>query len=387
MRAPRLPLDGVRVVELGVGLATPFAARLLADAGADVIKVEAPEGDRTRAVAPCYVTDDGEERSALFEYLNWNKRAVVLDPSTDGARLAGLLASAQVLLVGDDVDLWRHWRLGPEQVRADYPHLVLVSLTPFGLAGPKAEWAASDLVLQAASGLLSFSGTSDRAPLKRGLRQSTYETGMTAAYIALSGVIGVRRGHGGVLVDISMAECLTSELVYTIPEYTYAGAVSTRRRPVQDPFSSGEPVDTGGGYVTMQINAMTAVGAFADFVGAPELAQERFQAKESRVGHVDELAGILRKALAGVDPREFFQRGSSMNLLTGFVQTADQLLACPQLTARGSFVSMPGTLGGKPWRMPFTTALMTRTPTAYRRPAPALGEHTEEILAAQKVVS
>jgi crotonobetainyl-CoA:carnitine CoA-transferase CaiB-like acyl-CoA transferase len=132
---------------------------------------------------------------------------------------------------------------------------------------------------------------------------------------------------------------------------------------------------------------MTAVGAFADFVGAPELAEERFQAKESRIGHVDELAGILRRALAGVDPREFFQRGASMNLLTGFVQTADQLLACPQLAARGSFVQMPGTLGGKPWRMPFTTALMTRTPLAYRRAAPALGEHNAEILAAQEVVS
>lgn len=381
-----LPLDGVRVVELGEGLAVPYGARLLADAGADVVKVETPAGDRTRAVAPHYVTDHGEARSALFEYLNWNKRSLTLDPVADAGQLQALLGSAQVLLVGDDVDGWRRWGLTPEQVGAEHRDLVVVSLTPFGLKGQKADWAATDLVLQAASGLLSFSGTADQSPLKRGLRQSTYETGLTAAYTALSGVIAARRGKGGTFVDISMAECLTSELVHTVPEYTYAGAVATRRRPVQDPFSSGEPVDTGNGYVTLQTNLMTAVADFADLLGAPALADERFQAKENRATHADELAVVLRDALSGIDPRTFFEMGSARNLLTGFVQTADQLLQCPHLEARNVFVTMPGTLGGKEWRMPFTTALLSRSATAYRRPAPALGEHTDEILG-EKVVS
>ena len=373
------PLAGTRILELGVGLALPFGARILADLGADVVKVETPDGDRTRAVEPNYLTDDGEYRSALFEYLNWNKQSVVLDPAADQSTVAALVAQADIVMVGDDVALWAQWGLDPNALRVEHPALVLVSLTPFGTTGPKRDWAANDLILQAASGLMSFSGTADRPPLKRGLRQSTYETGLNAAYTALAGFFAARRGDGGVFVDISQAEVISSEIVLQTPEYTYAGAVAARRPGVLDPFG-GDPVKIGGGYVTVQTSTMMTPADFAKFLDAPALADQRFQSSEGRASNANEVVRALRDALVGVDPRDFFERSAQAGLLTGVSQTAAQLLDSAQLTERNVWIDMPGTLGGKLWRMPFLTASFSATGAKYRRPAPALGEDNQAVL-------
>ena len=265
MSGPAAPLDGVRVVELGVGLATPLAARLLGDLGADVVKVETPEGDPTRSVAAFYRAGEDDERSALFEYLNYNKRGVSLEPGRDRAVLDELLSAAEVVLIGDDFAGLATWGIDVGELHAAHPRLVIVTLTPFGITGPKAAWKATDLVLQAASGLLSFGGSAERYPLRRGLRQSTYDTGLTAAYATEAALLGARE-HGGAVIDISMVECIASELVMTIPEYTFTGAVSTRRPTVIDPLS-GDPLPAGPGYVSAQVTILTPIGNLADFIG------------------------------------------------------------------------------------------------------------------------
>ena len=385
MSGPAAPLDGVRVVELGVGLATPLAARLLGDLGADVVKVETPEGDRTRSVAPFYRAGDGDERSALFEYLNYNKRGVSLEPGRDGAVLEELLSSADVVLIGDDFAGLATWGIDVGELHAAHPGLVVVTLTPFGTTGPKAAWKATDLVLQAASGLLSFGGSAERHPLRRGLRQSTYETGLTAAYAAEAALLGARE-HGGAVIDISMVECIASELVMTIPEYTFTGAVSTRRPTVIDPLS-GDPLPAGPGYVSAQVTILTPIGNLADFIGDRRLAEPQYATPEGRATRAGEVAEIFRSALAEVDPRDFFEGASARGILAGFVQTADQLLECPHLDAREVFRTMPGTLGVRPWRMPAVTASLSRTGATVRRAAPLLGEHTPEVVPAAVVAS
>ncbi|MEU0302927.1 CoA transferase [Streptomyces sp. NPDC006175] len=382
MSTRKAPLDDVRVVELGVGLATPLAARLLGDLGAEVIKVETPEGDPTRSEAPYYRTDDGEERGALFEYLNYNKWGVSLDPGTDQGVLDDLLSTADILLIGDDIDQLATWGIDVGSLHEVHPSLVIETLTPFGITGPKAHWKATDLVLQAAGGLLSFSGNAERSPLRRGLRQSTFQAGLTGAYVAEAALLGARQ-HRGTVIDISMVECVASELVMTIPEYTFLGAVSTRRPTVVDPLS-GDPLPAGSGYVSAQVNSLTPISVFADFIGDQRLAEPQYETSEGRATRAAAVGEIFRSALENEQPREFFERASAQGLLAGFVQTADQLLECPHLGAREVFRAMPGTLDGRPWRMPATLASLSHTGTTVRREAPQVGEHNEELVSRPK---
>ncbi len=378
MSDTKAPLDDVRVVELGVGLATPLAARLLGDLGADVIKVETPGGDRTRSVAPFYRSAEDDERSALFEYLNYNKRGVALEPGADRDALDDLLSTADVLMIGDDFEQLATWGIDVAELHAARPELVIETITPFGITGPKAGWKATDLIMQAASGLLSFGGNAERHPLKRGLRQSTYEAGLTGAYAAEAALLGAAE-HRGTVIDISIVECIASELVLTIPEYTFTGAVSTRRPTVIDPLS-GDPLPAGSGYVSAQVTILAPISNLADFIGDQRLNEPQYATPEGRATHAAEVAEIFRSALADVQPRDFFEGASARGILAGFNQTADQLLECPHLGAREVFRTMPGTLDGRAWRMPAVTAALSRTGVSVRRAAPLLGEHNSDVV-------
>ena len=151
-------LHGVRVVELGSGIPTAFAARLLGDLGAEVVKAEPPEGDPLRGAEP--LLDDGT--SLLFEQCNWGKRSVVGDG-------AGLLAGADVVIAPPDA-----LPAPPAELLAAHPALTVTTVAGFGADGPWSGWAATDLILQATGGIMQISGTSDREPLKHGLQQSLW---------------------------------------------------------------------------------------------------------------------------------------------------------------------------------------------------------------------
>ena len=371
------PLDGVRVLEIGDGLAAPLASRLLGDVGADVVKLEAGEGDRVRRSGPMYTSADGRCQSALFGYLNWNKRSVLADPAEDRDRIETELAAAEILIVGDYFDMIPAWSLDLDHLQSRFKNLIVVCVTPYGLGGPKRSWRSSDLTLQAASGLLSICGTRDREPVRRGLRQCTYEAGLNAAYAALSALYHVRKGGQAPLIDLSIAECLTSELVLTMPEYTFAGAVPTRRPPVQDVLTTGEPVIARGGLAAMQITVTVGADRYAAFLSAPQLSEERFATAADRRRHAAELVSVLETALRNVDVSEFFVRSAQQGLLTGIVQTSRQLLRCPQLRARQAFITMPGQLHGSPWRMP--SGPIALPGPRLRQAAPGLGQHTGEL--------
>lgn len=372
MNAGAMVLDGVRVIEIGEGRSAPLAARLLGDLGAEVTKIEQDVGDSTRAVGPYFMTDEGDERSALFEYLNWNKKSARLDPEADAEVLMQLVATADVVIIGDDVCMLELWGLDPLQLHEQHSQLVIVTVTPFGTSGPRAHWVTTDLIMQAASGIMSFSGSSDREPLRRGLFQSTYESAFTVAYVALAALLVVRDGDGGAFIDVSMTECLSSELVLTIPEYVFAGLASGRRPPVLDPLVTGEPLPAGDGFVTLQLNPQIPVSAFVDVIGDDRLADTRFATAESRAALAHELVDVFRAALVDRSPSELFVEACTRGLLAGFVQDAEHLLCCPQLDSRDVYVAMPGTLGGKPWRMPIVRAVSRPA----IRPAPRLGEHS-----------
>ncbi len=368
-------LAGLTVVELGGGIAGPFAARLLGDLGAEVVKVEPPGGDATRTAEP--VVEDARDGpvSLLFEYLNWNKRSVVadLDGGRDRERVLELLEPRTIVIDALGPDGLEQAGLAPETLRERAPLAVIVSISPFGRSGPYARWRGSDLIVQAMSGVMAISGVSDREPLAHGLRQSEYCTGLNAAYVALAAhLAAVRHGHGAE-IDLSARECLASELVLNEAHYAFLGVVQGRRPPVQDPFL-GEPLATRDGWLSLQTSGLVSPVQIAEFFDEPRIAEERFATTERRTTHASELSAILEQHLVDRSAHELFGLASQRGLLSGFVQTAEDLLRCPQLEAREVFVEFSDlTARGRPVRFPARLAALSATPTSVRRRAPALG--------------
>jgi crotonobetainyl-CoA:carnitine CoA-transferase CaiB-like acyl-CoA transferase len=349
------------VLELGHGVAGPFAARILADHGAHVVKVEPPEGDLARRLAPVGV---------LFEYLNWNKRGVIADLRTGPGRrrVSRLIDDADIVLTSFRPGRLSEWGIDLDEAVRRRPELVVASVTNFGATGPDANVRATDLILQAVGGVMQITGVADREPLKPGLRQSLYCAGLNVAYVAIAAYLGRLRGGAGATVDVSIAESLASSLVVNEAHVAFAGVVQGRRPEAQDPLS-GEPLPCADGWVSIQTSGLVGMGQIAGLFGDQRLADARFSSTEGRTQAAAELTAILAEHLRDVRGRDFFITASERGLLTGFVQDAGDLLACPQLQAREVWHEHDGV------RYPAELASLSLTPTSVRSPAPRLGEH------------
>lgn len=265
-------LGDLRVVEVAGGVAAPFAARILADSGAQVTKVEPPSGDPTRGWGPFPDGRADPDASATFFAFNHGKQGVVLDLGTpDGlAALDGLLADAH-LLVEDG-------RLPVEDIAARHPHLVVVSVTPFGRSGPDAGRPATEIVAYAAAGAMSSTGLPDREPLHLGGHLVQAQAGNVAALAALAAVVGTEATGTGQLVDVSWMEAEAGSFdrcASNLLAYSYEGTCSRR----EDPLDAGLPMriyPCADGEVVVNTIGST-IRAMLDVVGGPELDDLRAQ--------------------------------------------------------------------------------------------------------------
>lgn len=372
---PRRALEGVRVLELGHGLAGPFAARLLGDLGAEVVKLEKPGvGDLARRLPPLNPAAPAPEQSLLFQYLNWNKRSVALDLSLPASHdaLRRWVEGSDIVFESFVPGTLERWGVGIDRLLEWNPRLVVVSVTNFGRTGPYAGYAASDLVLQAMGGIMHISGRVDLPPLKHGLAQSAYGSGLSAAYVAIAALVAAEADGIGEHVDLSMQECLASELVMNEPYYAFMGAVQGRRAPVQDPFQ-GEPIPTRKGYLTVQ-SGPVRFESFADLFGREEFRTPEYSQRVKRNTRAPEVRAVLESCVAHRDAKELFLEGARMRLLLGVVQGAPELLECEHLAARGVFATVAHPVGGT-WKFPAELGKLSATPVSVRRPAPLLGEH------------
>ena len=288
-------LAGVRVVELGHGIAGPFAGRLLGDLGADVVKVEAPAGDRLRREPPLL---ERRGHGALFELLNWNKRGLPLDLGDPGeaALVDALVESADIVITCLRPARLRAWSLQGADLLRRNPGVVATAVTSFGATGPDSDLEASDLVLQAASGMMAISGASDREPLKHGLRTALWSAGLNAAYASLAALLAARRTGAGVALDVSIHEALASELVMNHAYYVFSGAVQGRSPASGDPLD-GNPLPAGDGHVALQTSARQPASRLAHLFGDARLADARFAGSEGRIAAADELDAVLAEHL------------------------------------------------------------------------------------------
>jgi crotonobetainyl-CoA:carnitine CoA-transferase CaiB-like acyl-CoA transferase len=377
-------LEGVRVLDLSQGIAGPFAARLLGDFGAEVIKVEPPEGDSGRRLAPLKADAPDNEQSLLFQYLNWNKRGIVLDLETAEGRasLQALVRASDIVIESFRPGVLAQWGLAPATMLEWNPRLVVTSVSDFGQAGPYAGYRGSDLVHQAMSGIMQISGQSDREPLKHGLSQAYFCAGLNAAYATLATHAAAQADGVGDHVDLSVQECLASELVMCESYYSFMGAVQGRRLAVQDPFA-GAPIPTRRGYVAVQFGGSTPLEVYADLLRNEAFRDPKYASNAQRAAHIDEVRAQIELSVKDRDAKEIFLEGSQRRLLLGMVQTAEDLLACEQLAARGFFAEVPHPATGR-FRFPVEPVKLSTTPASVRRRSPLLGEHTAEVLAALK---
>lgn len=383
MDAP--PLEGLRVLELARVLAGPWIGQVLANLGADVIKVESPEGDETRRFGPPFLEGrDGEQLdAAYFHSCNHSKRSIVLDfrePSGREAvrRLAG---RADVLIENFRPGSLDKFGLDYESVRQDNPSLIYCSITGFGQNGPYAGHPGYDLLIQAMGGMMDITGEPDGDPCKVGVAIADIFTG-------LYGVIGVQsalakriRTGRGEYIDMALLDCMVAVLANQAMNYLTTGVPPRRfgnSHPSIVPYQS---FSTRDGHVVIAVANDGQFAQLCEILDLPELIRdERFATNPARVVHRQELIGILTREI-GTWERETLLSVLEEKIPAGPIANIAEVFANAQLLHRKMCVEVrdKGVAGGilPLLRLPILFAGMSLAPM---RKAPRLGEHSGEIL-------
>ncbi|MEO8458522.1 MAG: CoA transferase [Chloroflexota bacterium] len=376
---PELALDGIRVVDLSQGIAGPYATKLLADLGAEVIKVEPPAGDYTRQLGPFPGDNPNPNQSGLFIHLNGNKKSVVLDIDTEDGRraLAKLLSAADIFVESETPGRLEDIDLGYNTLKDANPQLVYASVTPFGQTGPYAKYAGNSLAVMALSGLMYVTGDPDKPPLVTGGEPGEY-FGALHAWVAILAALEHRRHSGGQHVDVSWLDSLGSADEYNSVMYSYLGAIRRRfysRHHI--PTYPSEIFPCRDGHIVAIGGATGFPLMMAILLEQPELENNPlFQNLWLRTMQWREFEEILRPYLMEHDWQDLLTRAQELRVPFAAVLNPQTLLENEHVAARHYFaeIDQPG-VGKLP--MSGNVFRMSETPLRHG-PAPALGEHKAE---------
>jgi crotonobetainyl-CoA:carnitine CoA-transferase CaiB-like acyl-CoA transferase len=331
------PLEGVRVVELAHVAAGPFAGMLLADLGADVVKVEPPSGDQMRAWPP--FADDGTERfSHNFASVNRNKRSVVADlkDPADLARVRDLVAAADVVVENYRPGVLDRLGLGYATVREGHRGLVYCSISGYGLSSPYVNDGAYDVVIQGMSGLMSVTGEPGGGPVKAGVPVGDFTAGLYAAYTIAALLPQVRGSGTSVRVDCPMLDCLLGVSALQTSEYWGSG-VEPRRlgtaHPRNAPYQGFTAAD---GAFTVAAGNDRLWAAVASVVRLPDLVEDpRFRTQLDRVRHQQELEALLQGRFAEEKRDHWLTELRARGVPCAPVNSFGEILADPHVEATG----------------------------------------------------
>ena len=370
-------MSNVRVLDLGQGVSGPFCARLLADQGAEVIKIEPLEGDLARRMGPFAGNEAHSEKSISFLYLNTNKRSITLDLSSARGRilLHALVRWADV----ENFEPKRRASLGLDDrsLAEANPRLVTTSISNFGSTGPYSNWKATDLITSAISGLMYHSGNADREPLRSALSQSLYVAGINAAAATLVAIYHrLSTGKGG-RVEVSVAECMTAHLVQASASYAYTGGLRGRRPAHGAPLEELMPCQDG--HVVVSAQGSQPFNTVADLIGLEELKGPMFASAEGRIVNGEALEQLILDGLAHWKKNELFHAANKQRLVFGQAQEPDELYQCPHLNERNFFASVNHPIAGAA-QYPSHLIQLSEESFDTRKPAPLLGAHTAEVL-------
>jgi crotonobetainyl-CoA:carnitine CoA-transferase CaiB-like acyl-CoA transferase len=372
------PLDGIRVVDLSRVLAGPYCSLLLADMGAEVIKVEEPgRGDDTRAWPPFV---GGE--ATYFMSVNRGKKSLTLNMKHEAGKtiLRRLVESADVLLENFRPGTLERLGFGYEAVRAHNPRLVYCSISGFGETGPEAGRPGYDLIVQGESGIMDLTGFPDGPPVKVGNSIADLAAGTMAAHGIVLALFARERTGSGQKVEIAMLEVMAALLTYQGQAYLATGE-SPRRRGNQHPsIVPYEVFQAADGYLTVGVANNSLWGRFCQALGRPELTSDaRFDTEAKRVEHRETLVPLLGAIFAGAPVADWLDRLGRAGVPAGRINSVGEVLESEHLRARGAIVTVAHPAAG-PLRMVGPPIRLHGTPGEAAAPAPLLGEHTEEIL-------
>jgi len=371
--------DGVRVLDLSRMLAGPYGAMLLADLGAEVVKIEEPGGgDPMRAMGPPFL--DGE--SAYFLSINRNKKSVALDLDRPEGRAVFL----DLCRVADVV--WENFRPGvmarlgcdPATLRALNPRLVVCSISAFGQEGPYRDWPAFDLALQAMGGAMSITGEEGRPPVRMGLPMGDLAGGMFGA-LAVAGALFRRAQTGeGTAIDLSLLDCQVSLLTYVAQYYWADGRVPGRVGSGHASVVPYQAFATRDSFLVVAVFAEKFWSGFCRALDRPDLiADVRFDSNGKRVERRRELVALLETIFPARPTAEWLGRLQKEGVPAAPIQRVDEVLRDPQVLLREMVVDLehPRLGSVKTLGTPIKPA---GAPPFRPAPPPGLGEHTDAIL-------
>jgi CoA:oxalate CoA-transferase len=373
--APAAPLDGVRVLDLTRYLAGPFASMLLADYGADVIKVESRKGREFRFPG-------SEHDSYFFLSSNRGKRSLTLDIKSPAGRelLLRLLPRFDVLIENFRPDVMEHLGLGAAMLTERFPRLIYCGISGFGADGPYRDRPGFDQIAQGMSGFMSLTGTVESGPTRAGLAIADLLAGIFAAQgVQLALLVRQRTGRGQI-VHTSLLEAMIGVLSWGAGMYFETGAApgpAGQHHPLSSPYGRFRARD---GYLNIAAGNDDMWRKLAGVLARPQwLDDARFADAFVRIQNRDALSREIEAALAGGDVSGWVQRINAAGVPCGPVLDIEQVFADPQVLARDMFVQLP-----HPEVETFkTTGLpvkLSQTPGRIARRPPLLGEHTDEVL-------
>ena len=373
-------LDGVLVADFSRVLAGPYATMLLADLGADVVKVERSGGDDTRSWGPPFTGSPPVAQATYFAAVNRNKRSVTLDLAAGSGRAAALALAVRADVVVENFRAGTMDRLGLgyRRVAEANPGVVYASITGFG-TGAGADLPGYDLLVQAQGGLMSLTGAPAEPPTKVGVALVDVVTGLHAAVGILAALRNRDRTGVGQQVQVNLLSSLLSGLVNQAQAYVGAGVVPTRlgnRHPSICPY---EPLAAADGPLVVAVGNDRQFAALVDALGTPGLAADpRFATNPARVAHRSELVALLEQALAVRPAADWESRLTRAGVPCGTVNDVGQAFALAERLGLAPVVTLDGDPGSAQVASPIGLA---GTPASYRRRPPGLGEHTDQVLA------
>jgi crotonobetainyl-CoA:carnitine CoA-transferase CaiB-like acyl-CoA transferase len=381
------------VVEWGSLVSAPFCGKLLADLGAEVIKVEAPgTGDDGRNSGPFPDGVPHPERSGLFLFANLNKLGVTLNLADVAGRalLGRLLESADVFLENQPLELLRQTGLDYESLRGQHPRLVVTSVSPYGRSGPYQEYRGYDLTANAMSGLSFGTGHPHREPLTTPMHQASYLAGVGAAFATIVALLGRGLTGRGQLVDVAEAQVIGTLLTgYHLPTYIYRGVAGWR---------SGNRMRLGlfpncvlpcrDGYICIDAPQIEQYQRFLALLGQQDwMEQPRYRDRRAMSDQYPaEAEALISPWFMQRTREEILQACLSNRIPCVPVKTFDEVLADPQLNYREYFQEV-GRVEAGGYRYPGPPYRLSETPCRVVRPAPTLGQHNQEILGGQLGIS
>lgn len=374
------PLDGIRVLDLTRFMAGPFGTAMLADYGADVIKVEPPgEGDGARAWGPPFA---GEE-SIYFLSVNRNKRSITLNLRHPEGRalLLKLVERADVVVENFTPGTMSRLGLGEDTLRQHNPRLIYCAISGFGQTGPYRDRPAFDLILQGMGGVMGTTGEEGGDPMRVGIPIADIAGGMYAAYAITLALFARDRTGAGQDLDVSLMDAQISWLSYYVGIYLATGEVPPRRGSAHAtvvPYQAFACAD--GRYITLGTGNDRLFRRFCEVAGVDLADDSRFRTNPDRIRHRGELIPVLERLFQSRPAAAWLDALHEAGVPCGPISTVDEIVVDPQVRAREMLVEVEHPSAGRVTVAGLPVKL-SHTPGSIRRPPPRLGEHTDAVLA------